>query len=1125
MKANEAKNEQYNSIMDLFNSVIKTNRAKNSSVNNQVESKSQDDQTNTSCVGTIDISDGFQLDLNGIDLFDSVADTDTTCEHASDGLIHSLNAFGRVDVEYIASLTGKSVKDVIYELRGAIFQNPEKFDGSLVSGWETADEYLSGNLSEKLRTAIKYNCDYNGYFNVNVNAIKSVMPQNTDLKKIYVTLGTPWLPTSLVERFIRELLRCASKGFLVHDDYTGSWEIKNKSLVRYDSDFTRTNITYGTNKMDALNIIEHTLNMQSVKVTEETRSYFGKKKYVVDEKATMLALEKQRKIVSAFENWIHKSDDRYKELQKIYEDKFCCIRTRKYDGSFLTLPNKSEDIELYPYQKNAVARILFSPNTLLAHDVGAGKTYIMIASGMELKRMGISKKNMYVVPNNIIEQWNIAFKTMYPHSNVLCISPNKFTPKKRQAVLESIRDNDYDAIIIASSCFSMIPMSLKFIEEDYGKQLDNLKKSVQSSNLTRKVKNRMESLKKELQKIQLDILHNGGLGVTFDQLGINTLFVDEAHNFKNVPFDTQTNGIYGINAIGSQKCKDMFNKVKHVQETNNGRGVVFATGTPVTNSLSDLYIIQKYLQSGVLESLNIASFDAWIANYAELASNVEIDVDAKEFRLVNRFSKFHNLPELTSILSLIADFHPVSSGGCMPKFGGYTDCKTQSTNGIKSYIKDIRRRIERIRSRCVSAKDDNMLKVTADGRKAALDLRLVDPTAKFDPKCKIAQCANKVAEVYHKYYDIGGTQLVFCDSSTPKPSFNAYDELKRLLEALGIPSSEIAYVHDATTEIQREKLFNSMRESKIRILIGSTFKLGIGVNVQDRLIAIHHLDIPWRPADMVQREGRILRPGNQNEEVFIFRYITEGTFDAYSWQLLEIKQRFIGSLLSGSVTKRQNKDIGDTVLSYAEVKALALGNPLIKERVETANEISRLVALQSRNEELRLDMLAQLEELPSYIDKKSEQIAGCEQDIEYYSSNKIDYNREELRTLGKAILEGLSDNEFETAERTVASYQGFDIILPAGMFKSDPFVYVERAGRYKLEYKMTDIGIMIRLNNLLDGLPTHLEKLKTDKRRLEDKRDGLLVEVNNQDNYGAKISSLRDRLAKLDEILGVKYNG
>lgn len=1064
-------------------------------------------------------NDYFDVDLSSIDLWTSTLPA--KAESAADGLVMSLNTYGKVDVEYIANLTGKSVVDVVNDLSGCIFQNPEKFNGDIISGWETADEYLSGNLDEKFRLARQYNRLYRGYFNGNIKALKDVMPQIVNLDEVHITIGAPWIPVSIMESFIRYTCNIREDDFLIHDENTGSWEIQNKSTLARCGDYTKINVTYGTYKINALQIIEKMLNLQPIKVTEEVRVN-GKRKYVVNEKDTLLAQDREKKIAELFDRWILRDDKRRDELQQIYSKKYCRIRTRQFDGSFLTFPTLSKSTMLYPYQKNAIARILFSPNTLLAHDVGAGKTYIMVAAGAELKRMGISNKNMYVVPNNIVEQWSCIYKTMYPQANLLCVSPKNFTPAKRQETLAKMRDSDVDAIIIAYSCFSMIPMSNKFTELRYTEEIQKLKKSVDRGSATRAVKDRLKSLQKEFLEF-IAKSHDEAHDISFDQLGVNTLFVDEAHNFKNLPFETRTGGVLGVNSAGSAKCQDMLEKVKCVQTQNNGRGVVFATGTPITNSLSDLFVLQKYLQSGIIENLNIGSFDAWIANFAELATGFEIDIDTSGYRMARRFSKFHNLTELTTILSLIADFHPAKCSSEMPDFNGYTDCMTEKTKALSVYISNISTRADDVRKRRVAPKDDNMLKITTDGRKAALDVRLVDPNAEFSLKSKMYQCAQKVKDVYSKYYKEGGTQLIFCDSSTPRPTFNAYDEMKRLLVKLGVKESEIAYVHDAVSDTQREKLFEMMRSSKIRVMLGSTWKLGIGVNVQDKLIAIHHLDVPWRPADMVQREGRILRPGNQCKEVFIFRYITKGTFDAYSWQLLETKQRFISKFLAGSLSQRNGKDVGDTVLNYAEVKALAIGNPILKERVETANELSKLLTLKNRREELRMDMMAQIAVLPNYIATKASEIEGCKKDIDFYNANKVKYNRDELKALGKNILEGLSNNDFEINEREVAEYQGFKIILPAGMLKSHPFVYVERDARYKLEYKITDIGIMMRLNNLLDGLDEHLKELETIKAKLEDKLSGLQIELEKEDPYSERIYTLQQKLKRIDKELGVKY--
>ena len=1063
----------------------------------------------------------FELPTDYENLFDEKPETDNLhAENSADGLILSLSTLGKVDIEFISRVTGFDMKKVIIDLRGAIFQNPEKWDELFYKGWETKEEYLSGNLMAKLRLARRQNVIHNGYFEQNVKAIESVLPKAVAFDKIYVTLGTPWLPKDMVEDYVRYLLNFKQSGFLEHDNLTGVWKFNYKSDLAYYADYTKTYITYGTVRLNAFHLIERTLNMRTIRVTDEwVDPITKKKKRVLNEKETFLALDCQKRVISEFNDWLKRDEDRMERIERIYEDNFCCIRKRQFDGSFLTFPGINDGIILYPYQKNAVARILFSPNVLLAHEVGAGKTYIMIAAGMELKRMGISAKNMYVVPNNITEQWYKLFKSIYSKARVLVITPKDFTPSKRQRALSAIKDNDYDAVIISYSCFSLIPVSQKYIIEDYKERIAELTATVNTDEGTTSVLDKIETLKKELSEIA--VKGEKITGITFDQLGINTLFVDEAHNFKNVTYATKTGGILGLNSEGSKKCNDMLNKVKCVQKNNGGRGVVFATGTPITNSIADLYVMQQYLQSGMLASLNIGTFDAWVGNFAEMVTGFEVDVDTSGYRMARRFAKFHNLPELTSLLSLIADFHSASGGDSLPIFTGHTESLTDKHEDLAKYIQDISARADDVRKRRVKVTEDNMLKITTDGRKAALDVRLVDEKANFSKDSKIFDCARRVSEIYFSGYEDGATQLVFCDSSTPKPTFNAYGELKRLLILLGVKPEEIAFIHEATSDTLRENLFEKVRKSQIRVLIGSTWKLGMGVNIQDRLLAIHHLDVPWRPADMVQREGRILRQGNQNERVYIYRYITKGTFDAYSWQLLETKQRFIAGLLSGSMKARNGSDVGDTVLNYAEVKALAIGNPLVKKRVETANELSKYLSFQKRAEELKVEIASQIDMIPKFIENKQKAIESCQKDIEFYEQNKVVYDREQLKELGKTILTGLDQNEFNVNERKVATYQGFDVILPAGMLKTEPYLYLEKEGRYKLEFKWTDIGIMIRLNNLLEGLKDQLEKLIQAKLRLESKLEGLKEESQKQENYGDKIQELQEELAEIDKKLGV----
>lgn len=969
-----------------------------------------------------------------------------------DGLVHSLTALGRVDIEYIAQITGEDCKTVVTTLKGSIYQNPDKWEECFYKGWETVEEYLSGNLMRKWKVAEEASRRYDGYFDENLRAIERVLPPSVATKDIYVTLGSPWVPVDMIDDFITYILGRHEPGVRTqHDEVTGTWEITNKSCV---SHYVRVTTTYGTPKIGALHILEKTLNMKAVAVTDEVFCPTNKsgKKRVINQDETVLALEKQKKMIDCFQKWVWEDQVRSERLQKIFEDNFSSVRRRIFDGSFLTFPTMAEGITLYPYQKNAVARILFSPNTLLAHDVGAGKTYVMIAAAMELRRMGLSKKNLFVVPNNIVGQWKETFEMLYSSAKLLVVEPKDFTPTKRERALEAIRDGDWDGIIMAYSSFEQIPLSKAYYRQELEEKLRTINEiASQSGKATSRLTKKQQKLKEALAELEL-ALDDTYDTVYFDELGITRLFVDEAHNFKNLPIETKIDKVLGISKSGSEKCQDMLDKVHLVQRQNDGGGVVMATGTPITNSITDIFAMQLYLQSGELALLDLQNFDSWVGMFAERRTEFEIDVDTSSYRLATRFSKFHNLPELTAMVSSIADFHAVDGDG-LPAFEGYTDALIGKTSEFADYLSDISKRAEDVRHSVVPRTEDNMLMITTDGRKAALDLRLVDQKASFTYQSKVARCAEQVVDIYMKTHSERSTQIIFCDSSTPKAGFNLYDELTRLLVGYDMDASKIAYIHDADSKKKRAKLFAAMRAGEIRVLIGSTFKLGLGVNVQDKLIAIHHLDVPWRPADMTQREGRILRQGNQNSRVYIYRYITEGSFDAYSWQLLETKQRFITELLSGSLTDRSGSDVDDTVLDYAEVKALAVGNPLVKERVETANELSRFLTLQHKTVEHRLHLESTLAKLPAQIEAQRSTIEKCRADMAFYNSTRRIYSKQEekaiaetRRNLRTVLHDAVRANVLSPRERKLFDYEGFSIILPANMDEKTPYVWLSREG-------------------------------------------------------------------------------
>lgn len=1046
---------------------------------------------------------------------------DLHVEDVAEALVHSLNTLGRVDVEYMASVTGLSCREVVTQLGTAIFQNPAKWNEEFLQGWESADEYLSGNLASKWRIAKAANEKYNGYFAANVKALEALLPPSVATDEIYVTLGSPWVPADVIDAFIEYLsgvgLPYGKEDDLRvrHDENLGLWEVPAKNRYRFTRQQRKSESTYGTSRMGMLYILESTLNMRAISITDTVNTRHGKKR-VFNEAETVLALEKQAEMIKKFRKWIWKDEARKARLQEIYDARYGAIRRRQFDGSFLTFPGMSPAISLYPYQRDAVARMILTPNTLLAHDVGAGKTLEMVAAGMEMRRMGISRKNLYVVPVNLVGQWKQVFLQMYPTANVYTVEAKDFIPAKRNRVLANIRDNDYDAIIMGYGCFDLIPLSADYYENSFEENSRRLESAKGFSGVDRKKKALQEALDKTREALQKSTV------IPFDTLGITTLFVDEAHNYKNVPVDTKIGHVRGISATGSEKCRGMMDKVLSVQKQNGGRGVVLATGTPITNSITDVYVMQKYLQGGEMALLGITSFDAWVGMFAEKTTEFEVDVDTNSFRLATRFSRFHNLPELTAILSSVSDFYRVSTEQGLPRFDGYTDALVGKTLRFSRYLEEISERADDVRSHRVKRIEDNMLKITTDGRKAALDLRLVEPREAFTYQCKVARCAENVSDIYYKTADLGLTQLVFCDSSTPKAGFNMYDELKRLLVADGIPEAQIAYVHDATTESKRNALFGRVRRGDVRILLGSTAKLGLGVNVQDKLVAIHHLDVPWRPADMVQRQGRILRQGNTNDRVFIYRYITEGSFDAYSWQLLETKQRFISQLLAGSLTQREGGDVDGTVLDYGEVKALAIGNPLIKKRVELGNELSRLLLLQKRTVEERQQIGQELLELPGRQQAQRDRIDRCRSDMAHYAASKQEFDKEARLRLCDEIGTFLQGNEDYPTERDILEYQGFRVVAPARMDARKPYVRLCREGQYTVELGDKRNGIIQRIDFFLETMDRKLEGFETVLEQLLAREDALREESTRDGGYGEQIDRLVEEIARLDKKLGVK---
>ena len=1059
--------------------------------------------------------DSFDLDLLWPTKEEKEIDIHTSS--ISDGLIYSLKNLGKVDINYISKITNQKPQAIIDNLKGSIYQDPTKFNGDPFEGFVTADEYLSGNLLKKLKEATFYNKKYKGYFENNINALKEVMPDGVEAGEIYFNISSPWIPRCIIVDFFKNtfVINPNDQEYIVYNKYTKQYNVK----VIGKSFSYNANYKYGTSKMSAVNIFMHLLNNQSIAIYD-TRMENDKKKRILNKDETALALNKAHELNNYFIEYVKKRDQLYILLTEAYNEKYGYVVSRIYDGGFLDFPSINPNVNLYKSQRDSIARIIFNNNTLLAHEVGSGKTYIMIASGMELLRMGISKKNLYVVPNNIISQWEADFNYLYPNSksSLLVTDSSDYSPSKINDTLEKIKNGHYTSIIMPQSSFDNLKMSkeleVKRLEKKI-EELDSIKDYNYFISKTKKIK--------ELQDEIVEILTSPDKYIGFDELGITRLFLDEAHNYKNLPLNTSRGYIKGVNLSGSVKCSHLKSICEYLNSSENN-GIIMATGTPISNSISDIYSIQSYLQEGELRLLDIKTFDNWLSMFTEEADELELDLDSTKYRVVKRLTKFHNLPELSTILASIAAFHYDKDADDLPKFNGYTDVEIKKSYELSSYIRNISERLEKIRKREVTSKEDNLLKITTDGRKAALDLRLLDEE-KYALYIgdKISTCANNILNIYNKTKEFLGTQIVFCDTSVPtKDKFNVYDELKNVLVRYGIKDSEIAFIHNATTERKRAKLFENVNEGKIRIILGSTQKLGIGVNIQKRLYAIHHLDIPWRPSDMVQREGRILRQGNMNPEVFIYRYITQGSFDAYSWQILETKQKFINELLSNSLSERNRADFQESILTYSEIKALAIGNPKLKEHVEIKNKLERLRLLSKKQNDEVAKYKRELLRIPNEITKFENQITYLKQDILDLENNKdIALDKDGRNEFRKLVWDTLMDNLGKDTETLITTYKGFKIKADSNLIENNLYLVIENNGRYDILVGSSEQGILTRIENFFDSLPDKLESAIRCKNELISKKEALEENIKNVIDYSLGIEELNEKLIKLNKELKI----
>lgn len=952
--------------------------------------------------------------------------------------------------------------------------------------------------------------------------VEDRIPHNIPYTDIEVSLGAPWISAQIVGDFIGHILgRPSSCAYWVqYEEVTGNWSISDKKHL--GSGNTNAEVKYGLEKYNALYIIEATLNLREIKIFDNGNIY--------NERDTLAALEKQRLINEEFKRWIWLDEDRRWMVEDAYNRIFTRYELQKFDGSGLQFPDMSPAFSLFDYQKDAVQKILTSPNTLLAFDVGAGKTFIMIAAAMKMRSEGISRKNLFVVPNHIVGQWEKIFTDLYPKAKVLAIEPKSFKPEMRQKVLTQIRDGDYDGVIMAYSCFEMIPLTKTVVLNNMNRQLERLNDAIQEMRAkpgwSNAGFNAIDREKKYILKLTHEFLESMTApqieDVTFDKLEINTLFVDEAHNYKNIPIRTKLKNLNGINTKGSSKCMDLLHKVRYVQSTNGGRGVVFATGTPLCNSISDAYAMQLYLQYQELEKTHLDVFDNWVKTFALPEQLCEIDVDTSKFRFVRRFSKFFNLPELSRMFSQIAIFHAVNNPQDIPKLEGYTDEVIKKYPALMDYMKSLCQRTEAIRNKEVERRTDNMLKVSTDGRKAALHLKLVGWDQPGEECSKVCRCVDNVAALYRQYPD--ATQLIFCDYSTPKGDlFNVYDEIKEKLIQQGVPEKEIAFIHHYHTESRKVELFRKFNAGQMRILIGSTFKLGIGANVQVKLKAIHHLDVPWRPADMVQREGRILRRGNENKDVLIYRYITEGSFDSYSWQILETKQRFITQFLSGSTYQRSVEDLENNVLTYAQVKALALAQPLMKQLAEKENEIKNLQIILSKEKQTAAAMEQELSEIDEKIVAARRRWTTSLTAVGHLKK----YDLEAFKNAYQSIKTLLTDELLlTTGNIQLPMVLGVRLALPDQQDEKDPYVllsYFEQ--KYLVQMGDTPSGNARRVINTLKSFQKIADKDKEYLDKTVARKEELKMLLREPGNtYGERLAKCEEEARELRELIAMQAN-
>jgi N12 class adenine-specific DNA methylase/adenine-specific DNA methylase len=1079
----------------------------------------------------------------------------TSVDTASEALAVSLAEKACVDLSYMANLAGLSEEQIEAELKGVIFRDlsnvePENVPRAFFQAERfplvTADDYLSGNVRQKLKQVRELvrilPADQAEKIRSNVTALEAVQPQDLTAGEIDVRLGATWLPSEDIQQFVVEFLKpsyYAENRIKVHySPYTASWNVEGKKA---DYDGVLANVTYGTNRINAYQIIEQTLNLKDVRIFDKKIDADGKEVRVLNRKETTIAQQKQQQIKDAFREWIWKDHNRRERLVRLYNERFNSIRPRVYEGSHLKFSGINPEITLRPHQVNAIAHILYGGNTLLGHVVGAGKTFEMVAAAMESKRLGLCSKSLFVVPNHLTEQWAAEFLQLYPSANILVATRKDFEKRNRRKFCGRIATGDYDAVIIGHSQFEKIPMSIERQKATLQEQLDEIvfgiadAKAAKAERFTVK---QLEKTKKAI-KLKLDKLNDTSRKddvVTFEELGVDRLFVDEAHNFKNLFLITKMRNVAGLAQTEAQKSSDLFIKCRYLDDLTGGRGVVFATGTPISNSMTELYTMQRYLQYEMLRSQGLQHFDAWASTFGETVTAIELAPEGTGYRAKTRFARFYNLPELISIFKMVADIQTADMLNLPVPEAEYHNVVIKPSEHQRNMVAQLAERAEKVRNGIVDATEDNMLKITNDGRKLALDQRLISELLPDDADSKVSACVDNIYRLWEQNRDKRLTQLVFCDLSTPHydGSFNVYNDTKRKLIEMGVPEDDIAFIHDANTEIRKSELFANVRKGNVRILLGSTFKMGAGTNVQKRLVAEHHLDVPWRPSDIEQREGRIIRQGNDNEQVHVFRYVTENTFDSYMWQTIENKQKFISQIMTSKSPVRSCEDIDETALSYAEVKALATGNPYIKEKMDLDIQVARLKLLKASHLSQRYAMEDNLHKyFPSQIRQTEERICGYGQDIarlnEYaledgqkfspMTIGGIQYDEKELA--GMALLEACKAKTLPEPA-AIGEYRGFTLVLSFDTFSKAFQLTLKNVLSHSVTLGNDVYGNISRIDNALSGLPERLEQCKRNLEDLQRQVEEAKLEVEKPFAQEQELAEKAARLAELDALLNME---